>query len=88
MLSNTYEVVRTDGIIHQPSDPNDLNLADSPARHAFSAAVFPASTQRWPVVGPIVFGQNALVYASWALVIVADPPARIRCGSRVPSGRH
>ena len=46
---------------------NDLNLADSPARHTFSA-VFPASMQRWPVVGPIVFGQNALVYASWALV--------------------
>ena len=23
--------------------------------------------QHWPVVGPIVFGQNVLVYASWAL---------------------
>ena len=47
---------------------NDLNLGDNPARHEFHA-VFPASFQRWPVVGPIVFGQNVLVYASWALVV-------------------
>ena len=47
---------------------NDLNLADNPARHTFTA-VFPASMQRWSVVGPIVFGQNPLVYASWVLVI-------------------
>jgi simple sugar transport system permease protein len=47
---------------------NDLNLADAPARHAFHA-VFPSSFQDWPIVGPIVFGQNILVYASWACVI-------------------
>jgi simple sugar transport system permease protein len=47
---------------------NDLNLADSPARHTFHA-LFPSTFQRWPVVGPIVFGQNVLVYASWACVI-------------------
>src|SRR5213080_1973225 len=47
---------------------NDFNLADNPARHEFHA-VFPSSFQRWPVVGPIVFGQNVLVYASWACVV-------------------
>ena len=47
---------------------NDLNLADVPAAHQFNP-VFPASMQRWPIVGPIVFGQNVLVYISWALVI-------------------
>jgi len=47
---------------------NDLNLADEPASHAFNP-VFPSSMQHWPVVGPIVFGQNVLVYASWLLVL-------------------
>jgi simple sugar transport system permease protein len=47
---------------------NDLNLADAPARHTFRA-VFPASVQDWPIVGPIIFGQNVLVYASWACVV-------------------
>jgi general nucleoside transport system permease protein len=47
---------------------NDLNLADQPAAHTFNA-VFPASMQKWPVVGPIVFGQNVLVYLSWACVV-------------------
>jgi ABC-type uncharacterized transport system permease subunit len=47
---------------------NDLNLADAPARHSFHA-VFPSSFQKWPIVGPIVFGQNVLVYASWLCVI-------------------
>ena len=47
---------------------NDLNLADNPARHYFHA-IFPASFQRWPVIGPIVFGQNVLVYFSWLCVI-------------------
>src|SRR5213078_2441061 len=46
---------------------NDLNLADNPARHQFHA-VFPASFQRWPIAGPILFGHNVLVYASWVLV--------------------
>jgi ABC-type uncharacterized transport system permease subunit len=50
---------------------NDLNLADNPARHQFNA-VFSASLQRWPVVGPIVFGQNALVYLSWACVVAVS----------------
>ena len=47
---------------------NDLNLADQPANHTFNP-VFPTSMQNWPIVGPIVFGQNVLVYASWLLVI-------------------
>jgi len=47
---------------------NDLNLAGEPAPHTFNA-VFPKSVQDWPIVGPIVFGQNVLVYASWACVI-------------------
>ena len=47
---------------------NDLNLSDAPARHTFHA-VFPASMQRWPIIGPIVFGQDVLVYISWACVI-------------------
>jgi ABC-type uncharacterized transport system permease subunit len=46
---------------------NDLNLADEPANHQFNP-VFPTSMQHWPIVGPIVFGQNVLVYASWLLV--------------------
>src|SRR6266540_1282951 len=46
---------------------NDLDLAENPARHQFHP-VFPESVQDWPVVGPIVFGQNVLVYASWACV--------------------
>jgi simple sugar transport system permease protein len=47
---------------------NDLQLADQPANQTFHA-VFPASMQRWPVVGPIVFGQNVLVYLSWVCVV-------------------
>lgn len=47
---------------------NVLNLADQPAAHTFQA-VFPASMQRWPIVGPIVFGQNVLVYISWGCVV-------------------
>ena len=48
---------------------NDLKLADSPAKHEFNA-VFPDRLQNLPVVGPIVFGQSVLVYASWVCVIV------------------
>jgi simple sugar transport system permease protein len=48
---------------------NDLNLADAPASHTFNA-VFPKTMQNWPIVGPIVFGQNVLVYVSWALVVL------------------
>ena len=47
---------------------NDLNLADIPARKTFNP-VFPGGMQRLPVVGPIVFGQNILVYLSWLCVI-------------------
>jgi simple sugar transport system permease protein len=48
---------------------NDLNLAANPAAHQFTP-VFPASMQNWPIVGPIVFGQNVLVYASWVCVVL------------------
>jgi simple sugar transport system permease protein len=59
---------------------NDLNLSGLPAAHAFHA-VFPNSMQRWPVVGPIVFGQNPLVYASWVCVVaIAFYLARTRPG--------
>jgi simple sugar transport system permease protein len=47
---------------------NDLDLAGSPAKHQFQD-VFPKSTQDLPVIGPIVFGQSVLVYASWACVV-------------------
>ncbi len=46
---------------------NDLNLADVPASHTFHA-VFPSGMQNWPIVGPLVFGQTPLVYASWVCV--------------------
>ncbi len=46
---------------------NDLNLSDVPARHSFHA-VFPSSMQSWPILGPLVFGQTPLVYASWICV--------------------
>ena len=48
---------------------NNLNLADRPARHSFQAFL-PNSMQSWPIVGPILFGQNALVYFSWVCVVV------------------
>jgi ABC-type uncharacterized transport system permease subunit len=48
---------------------NDLNLAQNPARHTFHP-VFSAEMRGWPVVGPIVFGHNMLVYASWVCVVV------------------
>jgi simple sugar transport system permease protein len=47
---------------------NDLNLSANPARHEFHA-IFPSSMQKWPIVGPIVFGHNVLVYASWLCVV-------------------
>ena len=46
---------------------NDLNLSGLPANQTFHA-IFPASMQNWPILGPIVFGQTALVYASWVCV--------------------
>ena len=50
---------------------NDLNLSGSPATLSFHA-VFPASMERWPVVGPIVFGQNPLVFVSWVCVVAVS----------------
>jgi ABC-type uncharacterized transport system permease subunit len=48
---------------------NDLDLAGSPARHQFQE-VLPKSLQDLPVIGPVIFGQSLLVYASWLLVLV------------------
>jgi general nucleoside transport system permease protein len=48
---------------------NDLELAGKPARHQFQE-IFPKSLQDLPVIGPIVFGQSVLVYASWGCVVV------------------
>jgi simple sugar transport system permease protein len=48
---------------------NDLQLSGKPARYQFQE-VFPNSLQNLPVIGPIVFGQSLLVYASWICVIV------------------
>ena len=48
---------------------NDLSLAGKPAKHQFQE-IFPASWQNLPVIGPIIFGQSLLVYASWICVVV------------------
>ena len=48
---------------------NDLQLGDSPAKHAFHSPL-PKSLRDLPVVGPILFDQSLLVYGSWVLVIV------------------
>jgi simple sugar transport system permease protein len=62
---------------------NDLDLAGSPARHQFQE-IFPQSLQDLPAIGPIVFGQSILVYASWAcVVLVALYLARTRAGLNV-----
>ena len=59
---------------------NDLDLAESPARHVFGP-ILPQSLQDLPVVGPLVFAQTALVYASWVLTgAVAFYLARTRPG--------
>jgi general nucleoside transport system permease protein len=62
---------------------NDLGLADVPAKHQFSEIdVFGLKDVK--VVGPILFHQPALVYASWALVVlVALYLARTRFGLNV-----
>jgi general nucleoside transport system permease protein len=47
---------------------NDLGLTGVPANHSFTGLdVFGLGDL--PVVGPILFGQSALVYLSWTLVI-------------------
>ena len=62
---------------------NDLDLAGSPARHQFEE-IFPRSLQDLPVIGPVVFGQSILVYASWLLVaLVALYLTRTRTGLNV-----
>lgn len=62
---------------------NDLNLAGSPADHAFSGLDV-LGLGDVPVVGPIVFDQSALVYLSWALVVaIALYLARTRPGLNV-----
>ena len=48
---------------------NDFNLSENPAKHTFHA-VFPSGWQDLPIVGPIVFSHNVLVYVSWLLVVV------------------
>ena len=62
---------------------NDLDLSKAPARHQFQE-IFPKSLQDLPVVGPILFGQSALVYASWfCVVFVALYLTRTRVGLNV-----
>jgi ABC-type uncharacterized transport system permease subunit len=59
---------------------NDLDLAGSPARHQFQE-IFPKSLQDLPVIGPMIFGQSILVYASWVCVaLVALYLYRTRTG--------
>ncbi len=62
---------------------NDLGLADAPARHAFEP-VNAFGLDDLPILGPILFDQTWLVYASWAFVIlVAFYLARTRPGLNV-----
>ena len=61
----------------------ELGLADLPAIHQFSDARR-ARARRPPVVGPILFDQSALVYASWVLtLLVALYLGRTRWGLNV-----
>ena len=48
---------------------NDLHLSGKPARYQFQE-IFPKSLQDLPIVGPVIFGQPLLVYASWACVVL------------------
>jgi len=62
---------------------NDLELADSPARHAF-ASPLPGSLKDAPILGPIVFNHSVLVFASWVLVaLIALYLSRTRIGLNV-----
>ena len=62
---------------------NDLDLANAPAKHHF-AEIDVLGLADTPVVGPILFGQSALVYASWACVLaVGLYLARTRPGLNV-----
>jgi simple sugar transport system permease protein len=48
---------------------NDLNVADQPARNSFNSFL-PHSWRTAKIVGPILFDQSALVYASWVCVVL------------------
>jgi ABC-type uncharacterized transport system permease subunit len=62
---------------------NDLGLADSPASHSFKPVDL-FGQEGLPVVGPIVFHQTWLVYASWLCVLlVALYLSRTRPGLNV-----
>lgn len=62
---------------------NDFKLADNPARYSFGP-VNPFGLQDVPVLGPLVFGQSWLVYASWLCVAgVGFYLARTRPGLNV-----
>jgi general nucleoside transport system permease protein len=64
---------------------NDLGLADLPPKHQFGELdIF--GLKDVPVVGPVLFHQNALVYVSWAMVVlVALYLMRTRLGLNVRS---
>lgn len=47
---------------------NDFDLADDPARHSFGP-VNAFGLEDLPVLGPVVFAQSWLVYASWVCVV-------------------
>jgi len=62
---------------------NDLELANAPAEHQFTSFL-PHGLRDAPIVGPIVFDQNLLVYISWACVVLcAWYLARTRPGLNV-----
>jgi len=62
---------------------NDLGLADSPAKHAFTNPL-PEGMRDLPIVGPILFDHSVLVFASWACVaLVGLYLSRTRLGLNV-----
>ena len=62
---------------------SDLGLADAPARHTFGP-LLPESWADLPLVGPILLGHDALVYASWLLTAgIGFYLARTRAGLNV-----
>ena len=59
---------------------NDLNIADQPAKHTFGP-ILPHSWQTAGFIGPVLFDQSELVYASWVCVaVVAVYLSRTRPG--------
>ena len=50
---------------------NDFDLSVDPARYSF-APVNAFGLQDLPIVGPILFGQNLLVYVSWLCVVAVS----------------